>query len=164
MLDPQKGTYFPVLAVNQNYTKGLSLWQHRVIRRFAQRQLNDRIDLLALAQAKADIRALVERDFNRKSTRGRKRHARFLEVHSKPLGHVSVAGTDPNRDQNAVSPEAAPDTGLEPHQQAEAAPMTETSSTSEEILPLFESGLDLPRLPATAIIRAGEASERKNIQ
>jgi hypothetical protein len=47
-----------------------------------QRELNARTDIVALAQAKADIRALVERDFNRKSTRGRKRHARFLEDHT----------------------------------------------------------------------------------
>jgi len=55
--------------------------------------LNDRTDPLALAQAKADIRALVERDFNRKSTRGRKRHARFLEDYSKPPWNEATAGT-----------------------------------------------------------------------
>lgn len=74
VLDPEKGAYIPVLAIDQAYTKGLSLWQHKVIRRYAQRQLNARTDIVALAQAKAEIRALVERDFNRKSTHGRKRH------------------------------------------------------------------------------------------
>jgi putative transposase len=77
--DPLKKTYIRVSAVNQVYASGLSLWQHRVIRRYAQRQLNARTDIVALAQAKAEIRALVERDFNRKSTRGRKRYARFME-------------------------------------------------------------------------------------
>ena len=71
---------FPQL--NQAYAKGLSFWQNKVIRRYAQRQLNARTDIVALAQAKAEIRALVERDFNRKSTRGRKRHARFMEDHT----------------------------------------------------------------------------------
>jgi putative transposase len=75
-LDPQNGTYIVVPAVNQGYAKGLSFWQNKVIRRYAQRQLDARTDTVALAQAKAEIRALVERDFNRKSTRGRKRHAR----------------------------------------------------------------------------------------
>ena len=82
MLDPQKGTYIRVPAVNQAYAKGLSFWQNKVIRRYAHRQLDARTDIVALAQAKAEIRALVERDFNRKSTRGRKRHARFLEDHT----------------------------------------------------------------------------------
>ena len=78
----QKGTYIRVPAVDQAYAKGLSFWQNKVIRRYAQRQLNARTDIVALAQAKAEIRALVERDFNRKSTRGRKRHARFMEDHT----------------------------------------------------------------------------------
>ena len=82
VLDPQKGIYIIVPAVNQAYAKGLSFWQNKVIRRYAQRQLNARTDIVALAQAKAEIRALVERDFNRKSTRGRKRHARFMEDHT----------------------------------------------------------------------------------
>ena len=67
--------------MNQAYAKGLSSWQSKVIRRYAQRHLDARTDMVALAQAKAEIRALVERDFNRKSTRGRKRHARFMEDH-----------------------------------------------------------------------------------
>src|SRR5207249_6875154 len=82
VLDPLKETYIRIPVVDQAYAKGISLWQHKVIRRYAQRQLNARTDIVALAQAKAEIRALVERDFNRKSTRGRKRHARFMEDHS----------------------------------------------------------------------------------
>ena len=83
-----KETYIWVPAVDQAYATGLSLWQHRVIRRYAQCQLNARTDMVALAQAKAEIRALVDRDFNRKSTRGRKRHARFMEDHTRrvPFG------------------------------------------------------------------------------
>src|SRR5206468_7843133 len=80
--DQLKATYIPIPAVDQAYAKGISLWQHKVIRRYAQRQLNARTDIAALAKAKAEIRALVERDVNRKSTRGRKRHARFMEDHS----------------------------------------------------------------------------------
>ena len=82
VLDPLNGAYVHVPAVDQAYARGLSFWQNKVIRRYAQRQLNARTDIVALAQAKAEIRALVERDFNRKSTRGRKRHARFMEDHA----------------------------------------------------------------------------------
>ena len=82
VVDREKEIYIRVPAVDQGYAKGLSFWQNKVIRRYAQRQLDARTDIVALAQAKAEIRALVERDFNRKSTRGRKRHARFMEDHS----------------------------------------------------------------------------------
>src|SRR5207249_8364755 len=94
VLDPQKGAYVRVPALDQAYAKGLSLWQHKVIRRYAQRQLNARTDIVALAQAKAEIRGLVERDFKRKSTHGRKRHARFLEEHTGKLAPaISVQPT-----------------------------------------------------------------------
>ena len=78
VLDPRQGNYIRVPALDQAYASRLSLWQHKVIRRYTQRHLDGRTDVLALAQAKAEIRALVDRDFHRKSTRGRKRHARFL--------------------------------------------------------------------------------------
>jgi hypothetical protein len=97
VFDPLKGTYIRVPAVDQGYARGLSLWQNKVIRRYAQRQLNSRTDIVALAQAKAEIRALVERDFNRKSTRGRKRHARFMEDHTAATVSV-VVGTESTGD------------------------------------------------------------------
>src|SRR5207244_2429495 len=79
-----------------------------------------RTDIVALAQAKAEIRALVERDFNRKSTRGRKRHARFLEDHTagSPSGAVGaeiVSARDPRETQ----PHPAEDTGERPKPPAE---------------------------------------------
>lgn len=147
VLDAKQGSYIAVMAVNQGYATKLSLWQHRVIRRFAQRQLNGRTDLVALAQAKADIRALVERDFKRKQTQGRKRHARFLADHSNPPAsadehcfNVAAAQSDlrpaPDSQKTAVVPKSAADD-----------------------LPLFESGLDLPRLPRVAAVHAANASD-----
>jgi putative transposase len=49
VLDSQKEVYIRVPAVNEAYAKGLSLWQNRVIRRYAQRQLNARTDIVAFA-------------------------------------------------------------------------------------------------------------------
>jgi Mu transposase, C-terminal len=66
VLNPLRETYIHVPAVDQGYAKGLSLWQHKVIRRYAHLQLSARTDIAALAQAKAEIRQLVEHDFNRK--------------------------------------------------------------------------------------------------
>ncbi len=110
---PQKGIYILIPAVNQAYAKGLSFWQNKVIRRYAQRQLDARTDIVALAQAKAEIRALVERDFNRKSTRGRKRHARYMEDHT--AGHLGAVSAeivaDAARDPQKTTTHPAEDVG-----------------------------------------------------
>jgi putative transposase len=162
VFDPQKATYVRVPAVDQDYARGLSLWQHRVIRGYAQRRLNARTDLVALAQAKAEIRALVEHDFNRKSSRGRKRQARFMEDHTKatlseripPALSVSpgdgVAGVRgpqrqlPEPEQNQPGPPEIPPTSDPNSTRVEAF-------TDVEDLPVFEAALDLPRSPAAAV-------------
>ena len=138
VLDRETGEYFQVPAIDQAYAKGLSLWQHRVIRRFAQRQLNARIDIVALAQAKAEIRALVERDFNRKSMHGRKRHARFLEEHT-------------NKTVSQITIEATTEEGLvcsDSNSILQTAPVSVATSSDDEVLPVFEANLDLPTAPA----------------
>jgi len=152
VLDPQKGAYIRVAAVDQGYAEGLSFWQNKVIRRYAQRQLDARTDIVALAQAKAEIRALVERDFNRKSTRGRKRHARFMEDHTAAtIRDVVSAGIVSHTGDVAEG---------HPKPAAEADPTPRTPSprrdalVDDEILPVFEADLDLPRLSAAVISNA----------
>lgn len=114
------------------------LWQNKVIRRYAQRRLNARTDILALAQAKAEIRELVERDFHRKSTHGRKRHARFLEDHTGKT--VPAITGEPICNRNlATYASPAPDPWPQPDAFSDA-----------EVLPVFEATLDLPRVPVEA--------------
>jgi putative transposase len=156
VLDSQKGVYVRVPALDRAYAKGLSLWQHKVIRRYAQRQLNARTDLVALAQAKAEIRALVERDFNRKSTHGRQRHARFLEDQSS--GPEPVVTLDSVSDWNINDSEMSSVTAIcagegrqSPAEESAArkAPVAPPDAfTEDEVLPVFETSLDLPRVPA----------------
>jgi hypothetical protein len=156
VFDPIKETYIHVPAVDEAYAKGLSLWQHKVIRRFAQRQLNARTDIVALAQAKAEIRALVERDFNRKSTRGRKRHARFLEDYStttvSAMSIQAVGEGDPHSSQGRSY--LADRTGEGQQMPAEASPALIAKAavpgafTDDEVLPVYEADLDLPHQPA----------------
>lgn len=169
ILDLQKETYIRVPAVDQGYAKGLSFWQNKVIRRYAQRQLDARTDIVALALAKAEIRALVERDFNRKSTRGRKRHARFMEDHSdgttSDVVSVEIAG-DGTADRRETEPRPAHDIGECPKPAAEVAPTAEPPATrrsafvDDEILPIFEADLDLPHLSA-AVISTAAMEERR---
>jgi putative transposase len=150
VLDPQEGGYVRVPAVDQVYAKGLSVWQNKVIRRFAQHRLNARTDMVALAQAKAEIRALVERDFNRKSTHGRKRHARFLEAHnSAPILEVAVVEL-PQLTEASITT---------------SPPAAELATIADDrILPVFEAGFDLPHLPVTAAVPEIEAAGANKTQ
>jgi putative transposase len=166
VFNPVKENYVWVPAVDQAYATGLSLWQHRVIRRYAQCQLNERADVVALAQAKAEIRALVERDFNRKSTRGRKRHARFMENHATPMSL--------DRPPNQSAPTEPVDGELPRHsgkpQPPEVYPTSDGPAgqldvfTDDEILPVFEAALDLPRplAPTPAFVSAASTTEEAN--
>jgi len=176
VFDPLKETYLYVPALDQAYAKGLSLWQHKVIRRYAQCRLNARTDIVALAQAKAEIRALVDHDFHRKSTHGRKRHARFLEHH--PGASLSERGAsqlalpgppsgegingqgrhDPLREETAEGSHPSPEVCPAPDKTASRLSVF----IDDEILPVFEAGLDLPRSPITtaaAVVNGGSFPE-----
>lgn len=58
--DEKNGRYLPIPAVDQDYTKKLSLWQHNVIRRFARQTVDDYVDIVALCAAKERIQNIVE--------------------------------------------------------------------------------------------------------
>lgn len=77
VIHPVNGTQIKVPALNQPYAKGLSLWQHKVCKRFAKTHLS-RTDIEGLAQAKALIRELIERDFGKKKIKSRSKATRFL--------------------------------------------------------------------------------------
>jgi len=160
VFDPLKGTYVRVPAVDQGYASGLSLWQHRVIRRYAQCWLNTRTDLVALGVAKAEIRALVERDFNRKSSRGRKRQARFMEDHTpatlpEPVANppalaaapgAEVAGL-PSRQRQLTEGGQNQPRSLEVPFTSDPITIRVEAFRDDETLPVFEAALDLPRSP-----------------
>ncbi len=67
-------------AVNQEYTQGLTLWQHKVIKNLAAMESN-KIDIVALALAKQKIQEIVEREWQ-KSHKGKTRQsmARWLGI------------------------------------------------------------------------------------
>jgi putative transposase len=74
---PFKGGYIPVPAEDEaGYTIGLSLWKHRVIRRFALEQ-HDKPDLAALGRAKRAIQDIVDKARSRKRLGSRSRLARW---------------------------------------------------------------------------------------
>jgi hypothetical protein len=51
-----------VPALDQEYTRGLTIWQHHTIRRYARRLVKDHVDIVALCRAKRLIREIVERE------------------------------------------------------------------------------------------------------
>jgi len=161
VLDPLKSTYIRVPAVDLAYAQGLSLWQNKVIRRYAQPQLNGRTDIVALAQAKAEIRALVDRDFSRKSTRSLKRHARFMEDQRRATpsdGATNQLGIQSPPNDRVIREVPSAAEGQPPSPGVSAAPTPITVSrdafTDDEILPVFEAGFDLPRSPVTTAVTA----------
>jgi putative transposase len=74
--DEKHDRYITVPAVDQDYTNGLTLWQHSVIKRYVRERLEKDVDIIALCRAKREIRDIVERDWAKVKT-SRVRMARF---------------------------------------------------------------------------------------
>jgi putative transposase len=84
--DPFEGRYIQVPALDQEYTHGLSLWKHRVIRRVVLSE-QDSVDIAALGRAKRKIQELVDEGRRRKRQSVRSRIARW-ETAGKPTRQV----------------------------------------------------------------------------
>ncbi|MEN9567301.1 MAG: hypothetical protein RLZZ69_2497, partial [Cyanobacteriota bacterium] len=82
VLDSVNCKFIEVPALHQEYTQGLTLWQHKVIKQLARIEA-DRIDIVALALAKEKIQTIVEREW-KKTKRGKTRQsmARWLGMES----------------------------------------------------------------------------------
>ncbi|MCZ7674186.1 MAG: DDE-type integrase/transposase/recombinase [Chloroflexi bacterium] len=74
--DPFAGVYLEVPALAQTYTQGLSLWKHRVIRRFVLEQ-QQQVNILALGEAKRQIQQIVQESKERTGLRTRTRIGRW---------------------------------------------------------------------------------------
>ena len=80
VFDPASHEFISVPAVNQEYTKGLTLWQHRVIKNLAAVEAK-KVDIEALALAKQKIQEIVEREWlQSKAGKSRKSMARWLGI------------------------------------------------------------------------------------
>lgn len=112
ILVPDTDTYMAVPALDLDYARGLTLWQHTVCRRYAKRKMDGRTDTVALAEAKRRITELVLEDFERKGLRTRNRSHRFLEGQRKtpaPAPQTAVqAASQPLVTPKQPAPPAAP--------------------------------------------------------
>jgi putative transposase len=79
---PDHEDWLPVPAVDQEYTKGLSIHKHRVIRSYILRKKKE-VDIYELAAAKKHIQEIVEHEYGlTRKIRGRKKAARYLGIGS----------------------------------------------------------------------------------
>lgn len=81
-----EGRYIQVPALDQEYTQGLSLWKHRVIRRVVLSEQGT-VDVAALGRAKRKIQELVDEGRRRKRQSVRARVARW-ETAGRPTRQV----------------------------------------------------------------------------
>lgn len=78
---PGQKRYLEVLAVNQEYASGLSLWKHRLIKRYVKEEMERDIDREALILAKEELYQLMHKEFRwGRKLGGRKRGARYLDI------------------------------------------------------------------------------------
>src|SRR5207248_8000105 len=60
--DPENPKWLRIPAVDQEYTKGLSLYQHRVIRSYLLRKKKE-VNIYELAAAKQHIEEIIDREY-----------------------------------------------------------------------------------------------------
>ncbi len=62
VFDPSSDNFIAVTALGVEYTRGLTLWQHKVIKKLAATEY-EKVDIVALALAKKRIQEIVEREW-----------------------------------------------------------------------------------------------------
>lgn len=98
--DEAENRYIEVKAVNQQYTRGLSIWKHRVVINHS-KKVKEKVDAGALLEAKAEINSIVERD-KKELTRKRKSSARIAKWNNVSSSAEIAQDTknDPNLREN----------------------------------------------------------------
>lgn len=81
VLDSDSNAFIPVASVNMEYTAGLTLWQHDVIRRYTREYIDKNCDMVSMAQAKEEIGRIVEDAWNTSKKSGtRQKAARWKKI------------------------------------------------------------------------------------
>lgn len=155
IFDSRQQKWIPIPAVDPTgYTQGLSLWKHRVVRRYLLNQ-NQPVDIYALAEALEHIQQIVEEAYNRtRRTRTRSEAARWQEIGTDPLPvPATISDAVPQLETSKAS-----DTKALPEPQATpmiAPPATENTEashpkadqTEEQAAPVVSSASTRPKRP-----------------
>lgn len=104
VLDPRYHQYVEVPCKDQGYTKGLSLWEHRAIKKHVREELKKNVDMPALQQARSDIQAKISEILNyRKGKRRTTTAAKAARMAG--VGRVAPAGdSGPENSASKVQP------------------------------------------------------------
>lgn len=78
LLNPATGKFVTLRCTDYEYAKGVTLWQHKVIRRYAIEYMNGRVDKEALITAKDEIRQIIEDSLGTKKKKSRAKEGRYL--------------------------------------------------------------------------------------
>jgi putative transposase len=90
--DCDSNRYLPVPAEDENYTRGLTLWQHKVIKREARANAKDYVDAEELCLAKERIQKIVDKQLSANSKSGSNvKAALWLNIDGKSGGRVEVS-------------------------------------------------------------------------
>jgi len=94
--DSIKNYFIPALSTSLEYTQGLSLWQHKVIKEYARLRVKDYVDIVALSVAKEDIQKLVEIEWKSISKSANKQKlARWKGQHNEVIKPLSGEEKNP---------------------------------------------------------------------
>jgi Mu transposase, C-terminal len=112
-----------VPALNQEYTRKLTIWQHHVIRKYARRAVQDCVDIEALCRAKEKIQQIVERErFLTGNMRGKQKIAHYLDLGQK----ISDSAPGEGETGGMILPDSASMRPLEAKEDAkETNPLTD---------------------------------------
>lgn len=105
VFDPFEQQYLHVPALAQEYTQGLSLWKHRVIRQTVL-EAQDQVDLVALGHAKRKIQQIVDAGRQRKHQSTRTRIARW-DTAGKPTRQAAIDPESRSQTPVVISPGSA---------------------------------------------------------
>jgi len=84
VFNPKIKRFIEVPALNQEYTSGLTLHQHRIIQKYARQSVNERLDVEALCLARKRVEEIVAQErVTQRTLTGRRKAARFFN-HGQP--------------------------------------------------------------------------------
>jgi putative transposase len=94
VFDETEQRFLEVPALNQDYTRNLTIWQHKVIKKLAHQEA-EKVDIVALILAKEKIQKLVSKEWKiTKKSQTRQVMARWLGLGREELNYSEVAQDD----------------------------------------------------------------------
>lgn len=132
VLKPGKTGYIKVPAKDKDYATGLSLWQHKVIKKYAANQLK-KFDNSGWREAKLKLAELVDEQFVRQKSRTKARMARFKGDKALKKGAATATPT-------LDSPVEATTATVPPSSAGTAGALPPRTATSADAEPVVEKG------------------------